>query len=381
MRKRRGRAAHKMTGKIRRLLFAGRRNDYFGAMEQQVPSIALIAEIALRGGAAGISLLVAGLLLSIRPLHKVTLFGALFAAGAAVYAITAVDPIQSALGPFHIPLRLFAMLSPGFFWLFIMALFDDEFEWRAWMALPLVAIALLFFICILFPAAEHGSKLLHVLIVLALMAHVLILTHRSLNDDLVAARRQFTNIVAVLVPLVCFAIGIIEFYEILDVRGGYGSQVVSAILFAVTGGFAFGIAGIRKSLFPVAPQQPRPAGAPSSAADRFDLARLEKLVDEGVYLNPGLTIGELANRMNMPEHRLRRLINKGLGYRNFAAFLNEHRIAEAKRRLSEPETARDQITSLAFDLGYSSLAPFNRAFRERIGMSPSQYREKALAGV
>lgn len=350
-------------------------------MEQQVPSIALIAEIALRGGAAGISLLVAGLLLSIRPLHKVTLFGALFAAGAAVYAITAVDPVQSALGPLHIPLRLFAMLSPGFFWLFIMALFDDEFEWRAWMALPLVAIAALFFVCIPFPATEHGSKLLHLLIVLALMAHVLILTHRSLNDDLVAARRQFTNIVAVLVPLVCFAIGIVEFYEILDVRGGYGSQAVSAILFAVTAGFAFGVAGIRKSLFPAAPQPPRRASASNSAADRFDLARLEKLVDEGVYLNPGLTIGELANRMNMPEHRLRRLINKGLGYRNFAAFLNDHRIKEAKRRLSEPETARDQITSLAFDLGYSSLAPFNRAFRERIGMSPSQYREKALAGA
>ena len=102
-------------------------------------------------------------------------------------------------------------------------------------------------------------------------------------------------------------------------------------------------------------------------------------MNEGIYLNSGLTIGELANRMNMPEHRLRRLINKGLGYRNFAAFINDHRIEEARRRLSEPETAREQITSLAFDLGYSSLAPFNRAFRERMGMSPSQYREKALA--
>lgn len=347
-------------------------------MEQQAVSFALLADFALRGGAGGITLLMAGLLLAIRPIRETTLFGALFAVGAGIYAIVSLPPVHAALGPVAVPLKLLAMLSPAFFWLFIMALFDDEFAFRPWMAAPLVAIAALFLVCVPIPALERASKLGHVAIVLALMVHVLRMTRCSLRDDLVAARRQFTGIVAFLVPLVCLAIGVIEIYELFDLRSTIASPAVAAMLFVVSVAFGFGIAGIRKSLFPepvaIAPQ---PNGT-NSAADRFDLARLEKLMGDGVYLNSGLTIGELANRMNIPEHRLRRLINKGLGYRNFAAFINDHRIEEAKRRLSAPETAHEQITSIAFDLGYSSLAPFNRAFRERIGMSPSQFREKTL---
>jgi hypothetical protein len=51
------------------------------------------------------------------------------------------------------------MLSPAFFWLFIMALFDDEFAFRPWMAAPPAIIAVLFLICIPFPASSTASKL------------------------------------------------------------------------------------------------------------------------------------------------------------------------------------------------------------------------------
>ncbi|MFZ2099595.1 MAG: AraC family transcriptional regulator [Oricola sp.] len=350
-------------------------------MENELPSIALVADVALRGGAAGICLLVTAMLLSIRPLRAATVFGVLFALGAGIYAMTEVEAVRAALGPVYVPLKLLAMWSPAFFWLFIQALFHDEFEWKPWMAAPLVAIALLYLACIPLPQVTTASKVAHVAVVTALMVHILRMTRCNLDDDLVAARRQFTRIVAVLVPLVCLAIGIIEVYELFSLHNSFGRYVVSAVLFAVTTAFGFGIAGIRRSLLPAPETVARQPIVPNSAADRFDLARLEQLMGEGVYLNSGLTIGELASRMNMPEHRLRRLINKGLGYRNFAAFINDHRIEEAKRRLAEPETARDQITSLAFDLGYASLAPFNRAFRERIGMSPSQFREKALTGA
>lgn len=350
-------------------------------MESTAFPFVMLVEMALRGGAASISLLVAFLLLAIRPMREVTLFGAMFLTGAAIYSIVAFGPVHDMLGAWHIPLKLLAMLSPAFFWLFIMALFDDGFRFRPWMAAPPAAMAALYLSCIPFPPLEQFSKIVQFFISLTLMGHVIVLTRRSLRDDLVASRRQFTGIVAIIVPFVCLAIGIIEVYELLELRDRIGTHAISALMFVVTASFALGVAGIRKSLLP---EVARPARTPASshpAADRFDLSRLEELMKNGAYLHPGLTIGELANRMNMPEHRLRRLINKGLGYRNFAAFINDHRIEEAKRRLSEPETARDQITRLAFDLGYSSLAPFNRAFRERIGMSPSQFREKALDSV
>ncbi|QKV17385.1 AraC family transcriptional regulator [Oricola thermophila] len=347
-------------------------------MESESSSLILLLEFALRGGTTGIGLLMAGLLFSVRPVCATTFLGGLFAIGAAVYAMISAPAIQEAVGAAYAPLRLFAMLSPAFFWLFIMAMFDDDFEWKAWMAIPPATIDLVHLAALPFPDAAHAARVAHVAIVIVLMAHVLVLTRRNFGDDLVAARRQFTTIVVVLVPLVCLTIVVVATYEMLELRSTVASPMIAAMLFAVAAAFGFGISGIRKSLIPET-GRPRPQPeAVSSAADRHDLARLEKLMEEGIFLHPGLTIGELAGRLDIPEHRLRRLINKGLGYRNFAAFLNDHRIEEARRRLSDPQSAREQITGLAFDLGYSSLAPFNRAFRERMGMSPSQFREKAL---
>ncbi|GAB4348570.1 MAG: helix-turn-helix domain-containing protein [Oricola sp.] len=347
-------------------------------METDSVPISVLVDFALRGGAAAIGLLIAGLLLLIRPLRPAPFFGALFALGASVYAIVMTGPVSAALGAAKVPLELFAILSPAFFWLFINALFDEEFRWKHWMAGPPVILGLLHLAYLAYLPGSRGFKLLHIAVVVALMVHVIVLMRRSLGDDLVASRRQFTAIAVVLVPTVCLTIVVIAIYGLFDLHGPMTSPAIAAMLFVVANALGFGIAGIRRSLLPVPARPARRPGANVSTADRFELARLEKLMAEGVYLNSGLTIGELATLMDIPEHRLRRLINKGLGYRNFAAFINDHRIEEAKRRLARPETARDQITSLAFDLGYSSLAPFNRAFRERIGMSPSQFREKAL---
>lgn len=100
--------------------------------------------------------------------------------------------------------------------------------------------------------------------------------------------------------------------------------------------------------------------------------------DEKLYREHGLGIGDLASKLNVPEHQLRALINKGLGYRNFAAFLNQYRLAEAKAVLADPEQARTPILTIAMDVGYASLATFNRAFKSEEGVTPSAFRTDAL---
>jgi len=92
-----------------------------------------------------------------------------------------------------------------------------------------------------------------------------------------------------------------------------------------------------------------------------------------------LTIGQLAQDLGMPEHRLRRLINGRLGYRNFADFLNARRVEAAKQRLANPNFARTTVAVIAFDLGYGSLGHFNRAFRAATGATPTEWRRRALA--
>jgi AraC-like DNA-binding protein len=118
-----------------------------------------------------------------------------------------------------------------------------------------------------------------------------------------------------------------------------------------------------------------------SAAELRVLAALEQALDaERVYREEGLTIGRLAARLGTREHVLRRVINQGLGYRNFNDFLHAYRIREACVRLRRPEDAGLPVLTIALDVGYSTIGPFNRAFRSRIGMTPTRFRRDAGGG-
>jgi AraC-like DNA-binding protein len=87
-----------------------------------------------------------------------------------------------------------------------------------------------------------------------------------------------------------------------------------------------------------------------------------------------LTIGVLAGRLGVAEHRLRRVINQTLGHRNFNVFLNGYRLAEVKAALADPAQDAVPITTMALDAGFQSLGPFNRAFKSDTGLTPSEYR-------
>lgn len=57
-------------------------------------------------------------------------------------------------------------------------------------------------------------------------------------------------------------------------------------------------------------------------------------------------------RLAIPEYRLRALINKRLGYRNFNALLHEHRLRDACERLADPARAHLPILTIALDVGF-----------------------------
>ncbi len=115
-------------------------------------------------------------------------------------------------------------------------------------------------------------------------------------------------------------------------------------------------------------------------ADRLVLARLDKaMTDNEVWRGEDLSIGALAALVGAPEHRLRKLINGVLGHRNFADYVNSHRIAAAKLALADPEQALKSVSAIAFDLGFASLGPFNRAFRAETGSTPTAWRQETCA--
>jgi AraC-like DNA-binding protein len=109
-------------------------------------------------------------------------------------------------------------------------------------------------------------------------------------------------------------------------------------------------------------------------------AILEAMEREKLYRQQGLSIGKLADHLRLPEHRVRSLINGHLQFRNYTAFLNHFRLAEVAHRLRDPGQAHLPILSIALDVGYASIAPFNRAFRDAFGQTPSEYRQGASPG-
>lgn len=334
-------------------------------------------DLMLRGGTAALCFFVAIRWLLNNHTHPVPIFGAAFEICVGIYVIMS-HPVINPDGFHSIGILCFlGKLTAPFFWLFTLALFDDRFRLRAGHAAPFIAIALLHYGILIFePVIINLAS--HLLMV-SLFAHVLLIAVQSEKCDLVDKRIKFRKVLTLLVPVVGISIAVMDLAS-----GGEMSQLSSliqiSVIFTVAFGFAMWNTQIDGGLIPE-DETAKPPAQTLTAPDRIELTRLNTAVEGGICFEPGLTITTLAAEIDVPEHRLRRLINQGLGYRNFNAFLNDHRVAEAQRRLSDPERAREQIIQHAYALGYASLAPFNRAFRERLGTSPSAYRNEALDRV
>ena len=108
------------------------------------------------------------------------------------------------------------------------------------------------------------------------------------------------------------------------------------------------------------------------------LARLLALMEEEkIYRREGFDLGALVTALDLPEYRLRRLINQRLGHRNFSSFVNSYRLAEARTALADPGQAEVPVLTVALDAGFQSIGPFNRAFKAETGLTPTEYRRQA----
>jgi AraC-like DNA-binding protein len=108
--------------------------------------------------------------------------------------------------------------------------------------------------------------------------------------------------------------------------------------------------------------------------ERSVAARLESLLqEEKLYREMGLNRLQLAERLGVSESRLSHIVNRYFGH-NLNLLLNQRRVEEARERLvAEPKT---QITVIAFEVGFNSIATFNRVFKEIVGVSPSEWRSR-----
>ena len=121
--------------------------------------------------------------------------------------------------------------------------------------------------------------------------------------------------------------------------------------------------------------------APSPAANDKGLAEriLHALEHEQRFTTPDLKIADFAASLGEQDYKVTQCITGFLGYRNFNHLINARRIDHAKELLTDPDHDGRPILSIAFDCGFNSIGPFNRAFKQEVGMTPRAFRTAAAA--
>ena len=275
--------------------------------------------------------------------------------------------------------------TPALFWLFAKTWFSDQTRLHrrdliliALWAVNVLAMQLLFWAR---PDLNNYPAVVFRLGMFAFGGIGLWHAWRGREGDLIESRRRLRFWLIVTVGLYVLAIGIAE---PLVYRGGAPREVLSliagSIVFSTLGLCGAMFVARRSDLFGPEPSRAsESADRPSPTGDPL-AARLRAYMDaELPYRDEGLTIAALAARLGEQEYRLRRTINQAMGHRNFAQFLNAHRLAEVKQALTDPAQREVPILTIALDAGFGSLGPFNRAFREAEDMTPSEFRTRALA--
>lgn len=345
-------------------------------------------EMVLRGGAATTFLLLAVMLL--RDGRNLTLarLGALFAISA-VWSALWIEPFCDWAFRWALPVVLILMGKTAAFFLFSRALFDDGFKMKPvhWGLLGgMVALGAAWILSVKFNLPGYPARIAFQLSEIALAASAAWLAWNGRSADLVEPRRR-ARIAFVLLSSV-FTIVITTSY----LAPGRAPPIVGDLngvgLFIMAMGMALLVVGLRsEEMFAASAAAMDPAkDSPPAVVVCTDptearlLSKLQCLMqEERLYRESGLTIGALGASVGAPEYALRRLINGRLGFRNFNAYLNGWRLADAKAALLDPEQRDVPISTIALDAGFSSLGPFNRAFKQAEGMTPSEFKSRSEA--
>lgn len=94
---------------------------------------------------------------------------------------------------------------------------------------------------------------------------------------------------------------------------------------------------------------------------------------EKAYLNPTLTIQDVANATGIKIKYISQVINESLN-KNFNDLVNSYRIAEAKQKLGDLLEGEKTILEILYDSGFNSKTTFNTTFKKHTGLTPTEYR-------
>ncbi|SEK16054.1 MULTISPECIES: helix-turn-helix domain-containing protein [unclassified Variovorax] len=415
------------------------------------PTPTTLLDAALRGVLLALLLVLALVLGRDRPRLAAARAGALLALGLCVQVIGAT-PLFEALVPrgWQAPFVAVSVGNAVLFWVFVQALFDDDFMLRplhvaAWVAVAVVAalncavvagsasvlapvtlgvqraVPLVFAVLAAMAAASQwradlveGRRRLRVFIVVTGVGYSvgmllvrLASPHGQLSDLSATADAAMLLLIVAVVAWRMLRLAGSELFPAAQAPVAMPAMPAMAVVAVVAADAPLEEEKLEEESTAApapaeAPQpapepqpqpQPKPepepepaprpeseqAPAPAPAEDRLTESLRHAMAVERVYRSEDLSIASLAARLCVPEYRLRRVINQRLGHRNFNAFVNGFRLAEAMAALADPSKRELPVLTVALTAGFQSIGPFNRAFKAATGLTPTEFRKEKLA--
>lgn len=377
------------------------------------PAPTTLLDAALRGMLLALLLVLVLVLGRDRPRLPAARAGLLLALGLCIQVIGST-PLFEATVPraWQSPFVAISVGNAVLFWVFVRALFDDDFALRplhiaSWLAVAVLAA----FNCAMVAGSASVVAPITVGIQRAVPLVFAVLAAMAAASqwraDLVEGRRRLR--VFIVVTGVGYSIGMLV-VRLASPRGqlsGPSATADAAMLLLIVAVVTWQMVRLAGSeFFPAAqapavippvmpggpaqpaeesadprPAEPGPATEPASdpAEDRLAASLQHAMAVEHAYRSEDLSIATLAARLSVPEYRLRRLINQRLGHRNFNAFVNGFRLAEATAALADSSKRELPVLTIALTAGFQSIGPFNRTFKAATGLTPTEFRRKKLA--
>jgi len=296
----------------------------------------------------------------------------------------------------------FAFLYPVFFYFYIKSVIQNNFKFKKWDFIHfmpfLIFTAYLAITHYFLPAELKRKQILQGLviqpaqgIILTYMLHLQILIYFisgivSLKKYQIKIKNVYSSIEKVniawikflfigLMILWCFNIGR---FVMQQLSNPLSVAIESFLLFSllVVTYLILNKAMIQPHIFTtIKEKQARQPFLSEDARRRYKQKLLAYMELKEPYLNPDLTIFDLAGSASIPHRALSELINKTMN-KNFFDFINEYRIRKAKELLIDPDSKSLTILGILYEVGFNSKSVFNSAFKKTTGMTPSQFKKQ-----
>ena len=259
------------------------------------------------------------------------------------------------------------MVGPSL-WYYGKSIFIQKFKFRQPYFIHFVPYLLFSLFCWIIPNGANSISLLiyygvfvH-LLVYCLLSMSLLVNHKHYNQKSVLY--WYRNLI--------IGVSTIGLFYILNVSGLIPFYIAGAVCYTFLI-YVFSFLLLKKHSFQLEKYK---GHSIDSATTSQLILTLESLFEkDAIYLNPKISLIDVATATETTPKMLSRVINESTG-KNFSEFVNSYRIEKAKELLVAPETKNEKIISIAYDSGFNNVTTFNLAFKAITQMTPSQYRKQ-----